>query len=330
MSTPVERDPVALPTELSPGVTREAAQQQLERILNSRRFAACPRLSTLLRFCVDKALAGEDDQIKEYLLGVQVFGRSETFDPRMESIVRVEARRLRAKLDAYYQDEGREDPVQIAFHRGDYRPRFTQARPFAASGELPARLPAQTRVLVVEDEMITARDLTKRLTDLGYQAGDIARTAEDAIRQVEQSRPDIVLMDIILAGERTGIDAARTIWERSATPVIYVTAYSDPSTLAHVRQAPSYGFLIKPFQPQDLNVAIQLALARRDAERAQDGTSSLAEKRREALQTVQTRLQQLRHQVLGKLDESEQELLAEAEEATLLLSTLAESVTSAR
>ena len=86
---------------------------QLDRLLASGGFANADRMSGFLRYVVERAMAGESDQVKEYVIGVAVFGRDEQYDPRLDSIVRVEARRLRTKLDEYYADEGRDDPIVI-------------------------------------------------------------------------------------------------------------------------------------------------------------------------------------------------------------------------
>src|SRR5829696_5413812 len=79
---------------------------ELDRILASKGFASAGRLSKLLRYVVDKTLAGETDQLKEYAVGVEVFERDGNYDPRLDSIVRVEAGRLRSRLDEYYNGEG--------------------------------------------------------------------------------------------------------------------------------------------------------------------------------------------------------------------------------
>jgi adenylate cyclase len=96
----------------------------LDRVLAAPEFVNATRLSRFLRFAVDKALAGGGAEIKEYLLGIEVFDRGQDFDPRMDPIVRVEARRLRAKLDEYYAGGGVNDPVRIVFRKGSYAPTF--------------------------------------------------------------------------------------------------------------------------------------------------------------------------------------------------------------
>lgn len=113
----------------------EAVRDELHRILTSEPFANAARLSRLLRYLVDRTLAGEGDQLKEYVLGVEVFDRGEQYDPRLDSIVRVEARRLRAKLDEYYANAGAHDPLVISVPRGSYAALFETSAPgFETSG----------------------------------------------------------------------------------------------------------------------------------------------------------------------------------------------------
>ena len=104
---------------------------QVERMLKTARFADAPSLSRFLAYVVDRTLDGRRDEIKEYVLGVEVFDRGDAFDPKIDTIVRVQARRLRAKLAAYYDTEGRDDAVVIELARGRYVPEFRR-RPLAA------------------------------------------------------------------------------------------------------------------------------------------------------------------------------------------------------
>lgn len=99
-------------------------RRQLDRILASSGFANAERMSRFLRHVVERSIAGESEQIKEYSIGVDVFGRNADYDPRLDSIVRVEARRLRSKLDEYYASDGRGDDVIISIRRGAYVPAF--------------------------------------------------------------------------------------------------------------------------------------------------------------------------------------------------------------
>jgi hypothetical protein len=105
-------------------VAPEGARAALQRILASSTFAGSERLSRFLSLAVEQTLLGQGELLKEYFLGVEVFGRPESYDPRTDPIVRVEARRLRAKLAAYYEGEGAHDALIIDFPKGSYVPEF--------------------------------------------------------------------------------------------------------------------------------------------------------------------------------------------------------------
>ena len=100
----------------------QAARRQLERLLESRSFARSEQLSRLLRFLVERHLEGRDEEIKESVIGVEVFGRRPDYNPKFDPIVRTEARRLRARLTEYYQNGGSSDPVRIDLPKGGYVP----------------------------------------------------------------------------------------------------------------------------------------------------------------------------------------------------------------
>lgn len=93
---------------------------ELDRILASREFANADRLARFLRYVVERTLAGDRDRLKESVIGVEVFDRSPDYDPKTEPIVRTEARRLRARLDEYYQDPARTSAVRILIPKGGY------------------------------------------------------------------------------------------------------------------------------------------------------------------------------------------------------------------
>ncbi|MDA2929903.1 hypothetical protein MYX84_08150, partial [Acidobacteria bacterium AH-259-O06] len=110
--------------ELAAGVSIQAAREELEKILASQHFAHAERSSLFLRFIVERAIQGEADTLKEYVLGLEVFDRKDSFDQRTDPVVRVGARRLRARLNAYYETEGRDDPILIECKKGSYVPTF--------------------------------------------------------------------------------------------------------------------------------------------------------------------------------------------------------------
>ncbi len=118
-------------------VASEMVLSELRRVLDSKEFSRAESLGRLLRFVVEHALRGGEGPLKEYLLGVEVFGRGEGFDPKTDTIVRVQTRKLRAKLDQYYQTEGRDDRVVIQLPKGGYAPLFhkEESQPSAPSRE---------------------------------------------------------------------------------------------------------------------------------------------------------------------------------------------------
>src|ERR1051325_6392012 len=107
-------EPRITPPNVSAGVVRE----QLRRICQSRGFASAESLRRFLSFIIEKSLQGQGQEIKEYLIGVEVFDRGERFDPRIDSIVRVQGSKLRSKLRDYYESAGLADPIRIELPRG--------------------------------------------------------------------------------------------------------------------------------------------------------------------------------------------------------------------
>lgn len=119
---------------------------------------------------------------------------------------------------------------------------------------------AKTSVLVVEDESIVAKDIQNSLKKLGYTVPSVENTGEDAIDAAGQHRPDLILMDIMLKGDISGIEAAEQIKNRYQIPVIFLTAYADESTLSKAKVTEPYGYIIKPFKEIDLHTSIEMAL----------------------------------------------------------------------
>src|SRR4030095_14780187 len=100
----------------------KATRAQLDRILSSTTFQQVDRLKRFLNFIVSEHLEGRSDELKEYVVGVQVFGKEPSFDPRTDPIVRVQARRLRARLERYYATEGEHDELIVELPKGGYAP----------------------------------------------------------------------------------------------------------------------------------------------------------------------------------------------------------------
>src|SRR5215218_5426534 len=103
----------------------ELVRKELERILDWPPFRRAPRLSLFLRFIVEETLEDRESEIKEYTVGTEVYGRPLDFEPRLDPTVRVEARKLRARLNHYYMNVGDEQSVRINLGKGSYIPSFS-------------------------------------------------------------------------------------------------------------------------------------------------------------------------------------------------------------
>src|SRR5437868_14336635 len=118
---------------IPPLVRPELVQRHLEKVLVSAEMCRSKKLCQFLRFTVEEVLRGHGSELKEYAIAVGVFKRNREFDPGADPIVRVQARRLRSKLEQYYQTEGRDDPIQIEYPVGGYAPICPRRTPREAS-----------------------------------------------------------------------------------------------------------------------------------------------------------------------------------------------------
>src|SRR5579863_2351351 len=105
-----------------PQVDSESVRTELAKIVSSPAFQSSERLRNFLRYTVEQTILGRGDLIKEYSVGTEVFGRNASFDPRLDTIVRTEARKLRSRLARYYETAGQDDPLRIEFRKGSYAP----------------------------------------------------------------------------------------------------------------------------------------------------------------------------------------------------------------
>ncbi|MBI4906667.1 MAG: tetratricopeptide repeat protein [Acidobacteria bacterium] len=119
----------------------DAVRGQLEKTLSSKTFESSPQLCRFLRFLVDQEIAGRGAELKEFVLAMEVFGKGDSFDPRVDTVVRTEARRLRQKLMEYYQSEGRGDAIEIILPKGCYRAVFQPPRPEVSSPSRSSTVP---------------------------------------------------------------------------------------------------------------------------------------------------------------------------------------------
>ncbi len=123
-----------------------------------------------------------------------------------------------------------------------------------------------SRILVVEDEWIVSEDIRVTLEDLGYEIVGVVSSGEEAIRKAQEKKPDLALMDIVLAGEIDGIGAAQCLRDTWNVPVIYLTAYSEKCVQGRTQATDPFGYLLKPFKRSDLRCAIETALYKHQME----------------------------------------------------------------
>ena len=126
---------------------------------------------------------------------------------------------------------------------------------------------SKTTILIVEDERIVADNLAGKLAQLGYEVAGIAAGAKEAVALADRLHPNLVLMDIWLEGPMDGIEAAEVIRQQHDVPVIYLTAHSDPATLARAKVTGPFGYILKPFEQRELATQIELALYKHQADR---------------------------------------------------------------
>lgn len=117
-------------------------------------------------------------------------------------------------------------------------------------------------ILIVEDELLIAKNLSHKLENLGYQIVGIVSSGADAIQRAGEMEPDLILMDIVIKGDIDGIETAVIINQKFDIPIIYTTAYADDETLQRAENTGSYGYLLKPFKQRELHATIKIALSK--------------------------------------------------------------------
>ncbi|MCG2736691.1 MAG: response regulator [Candidatus Methanoperedenaceae archaeon] len=125
----------------------------------------------------------------------------------------------------------------------------------------------RTSILVVEDEIIIAEDIQRKLKKMGYDVTAIVSSGEEAIKKVKENIPDLILMDIVIYGEMDGIETAGQINSLFDIPVVYLTAYADEKTIERAKVTEPFGYLIKPFKERELQITIEIALYKHEMEK---------------------------------------------------------------
>jgi serine/threonine-protein kinase len=211
--TPTYPRKTVAPGQPPPAPTAEAVQQQLHRILKNPILSRSRELCRFLQFAVEQKLRNRTVRLKEYLIGVAVFDRGETFNPGTDPIVRVQARRLRSKLSLFYETDGRADPIVIDLPCGGYVPVFrsrtappTNRRPVTADGGRPEG----RRSVVVLPFLNIGPDENERFSD-GLTEELIHVLSRDAALRVVARTSAFHFKgktdDIRSIGEQLGVDA---------------------------------------------------------------------------------------------------------------------------
>lgn len=237
-------------------VQNDVVKLLLVRIIESRQFCNSPRLSRFLSYVVEESLAGRMDRLKGYTIGLEVFDKPDDFDPQTDTIVRVQARALRRKLDQYYAQDGAQDPVRISIAKGSYEPTFDQfwdAKPQNQEGAhstvLPTRKPS-IAVLPFDDfsqngchefyshglteEIIADLSRFKELSVFSRSTTQKAKAEGLSVKQMrERFLPDFVLEGSFRTDEET-VSVTINLVEASEDKVILVDSFKhrmEPAAL---------------------------------------------------------------------------------------------------
>jgi signal transduction histidine kinase len=135
---------------------------------------------------------------------------------------------------------------------------------------------APTKILIIEDEILVAREIEGCLSASGYDVVGIAADSETALQQAAETNPNLALVDIVIQGNQDGVDVAMQIRDRFQIPIIYLTAYADDKTFERAKSTCPFGYIMKPFNQRSLQTAIEIALSRYQAEETEKSATLLA------------------------------------------------------
>jgi DNA-binding NarL/FixJ family response regulator len=165
------------------------------------------------------------------------------------------------------------------------------------------------KILIVEDEVVIALRLQKRLSSMGFDITGVAYSGEEAVEKAKSLRPDLILMDIMLQGKMDGIVAAKIINAELDIPVVFLTAFSEDNIIEGAKHAEPYGFILKPFQDREIKAAIEIALYKKEMEKAlQESEEALKKSHNELERRVNERTFQLNN-ALKTIKQSEAKLI---------------------
>jgi len=140
------------------------------------------------------------------------------------------------------------------------------------------------RILIVEDEALIAMELEDRLTQLGHTVCGRTISGEEAVSTIEELQPELVLMDVNLAGKMNGVEAASEIRKNHDIPIVFLSAFSDEELLQKAAHTEPYGYLVKPFEERELHSTITMALYKNQLDRER---AELTQRLQQALNEIQ-------------------------------------------
>ena len=163
------------------------------------------------------------------------------------------------------------------------------------NGSEPSKMPTgKLRLLVVDDERVITMHLKELLTNFGYEVVDVASNGAEALEKARKLLPDIILMDIIMPGNMTGIDAANEIKSRFGIPIIFLTAFGEDALVEKTKICEPYGYILKPFKNSELKAAIELASYKIEIEKklkeSEEKYRTVAEESRDGIGIIQNGL----------------------------------------
>lgn len=228
-------------------VQSDVVKLLLERIIDSRQFCNSPRLSRFLSYVVEETLEGRMDRLKGYTIGLEVFDKPDDFDPQTDTIVRVQARALRRKLDQYYAQDGAQDPVRISIAKGSYEPKFEQfwdvkpqIKEIASSNVQPTRKPSiavlpfddfsqngshEFYSLGLTEEIIADLSRFKELSVFSRSTTQKAKSEGLSVKQMrEKFLPDFILEGSFRTDDET-VSVTVNLVEASEDKVILVDTF---------------------------------------------------------------------------------------------------------
>jgi len=246
--------------------TSDEIRLQLRRMLQCKFFRHSPRLSRFFTFTVEQAVAGCEQRLKEYAIALEVFGKPDTFDPRMDSAVRVAARQLRAKIDLYYLTDGAHDPILVRYRPGDYIPKFYYRADAPTLSGAEVESDAQTRpVVLVEKDRSSIRALTDCLDSISFPIAAVVDSGERCLEIIDAVAPCVVVTGMNLIGSMDGHSLAKALRDRPDVAVVtLVPSQVEGPAIEDILQAEPDAVLYQPVRPPDVRTALRLAIARRN------------------------------------------------------------------